>query len=101
MTSSGKGKVEQHGVNLNGETTNTPCSHLQFVQRNELSKKQVLKRQRKERKLEHCVAKSRSAAYDKMELQNERLKKLENAEAHLIVEKHVRVKGHRRKIAEK
>eukprot|EP00578_Thalassiosira_sp_NH16_P000348 CAMPEP_0181138186 /NCGR_PEP_ID=MMETSP1071-20121207/34110_1 /TAXON_ID=35127 /ORGANISM="Thalassiosira sp., Strain NH16" /LENGTH=326 /DNA_ID=CAMNT_0023225001 /DNA_START=82 /DNA_END=1059 /DNA_ORIENTATION=- len=71
------------------------------VRRNELSEKQLLKRQRKERKLERRVAKSRSAAYGEMELRNERLKKLQNAEAHLIVEKQVRMKGRRRKIAEK
>ena len=71
------------------------------VQRNELSEKQLIKRQRKERKLERRVAKSRSAAYGEMELRNERLKKLQNAEAHLIMEKQVRVKGRRRKIAKK
>lgn len=64
----------------------------------QLTEKQLLKQQRKQRKLERSVAKSRSAAYGEMELRNERLKKLEMAEAHLIVEKQVRMKGRRRKI---
>ena len=33
-----------------------------------------------------------------MELRNERVKKLQNAEAHLVVEKQVQMKGRRRKI---
>lgn len=67
----------------------------------QLSEKQLLKQQRKQRKLEKRVAKSRSAAYSEMELRHERLKKLQNAEAHLIVEKQVHMKGRRRKIVGK
>ena len=52
-------------------------------------------------KLEKRIAKSRSAAYSEMELRNERMKKLQNAEAHLIVEKQTRMKGRKRKIAGK
>ena len=64
----------------------------------QLSEKQILKQQRKQRKLERRVAKSRSAAYTEMERRNERLEKLKNAEAHLVVEKQVGMKGRRRKI---
>ena len=67
-------------------------------QQRELTEKQLLKQQRKQRKLEKSVAKSRSAAYSEMELRNERVKKLQNAEAHLVVEKQVQMKGRRRKI---
>lgn len=70
-------------------------------QQKQLSQKQLLKQQRKQRKLERSVAKSRSAAYSEMELRNERLKKLQNAEAHLVVEKQVRMKGRRKKIVGK
>mmetsp|Transcript_18672 Transcript_18672/g.40070 ORF Transcript_18672/g.40070 Transcript_18672/m.40070 type:complete len:331 (-) Transcript_18672:225-1217(-) len=66
--------------------------------RKQPTEKQLLKQQRKQRKLERSVAKSRSAAYSEMELRNERLMKLKNAEAHLVVEKQVRMKGRRRKI---
>ncbi|KAL7537662.1 hypothetical protein ACHAXR_011373 [Thalassiosira sp. AJA248-18] len=66
-------------------------------QQSVVSQKQLLKQQRKQRKLEKRVAKSRSAAYSEMELRNERLKKLQNAEAHLIVEKQVNMKGARRR----
>lgn len=62
-----------------------------ILQKRQLSEKQLLKQQRKQRKLERSVAKSRSAAYSEMELRNERLKKLQNAEAHLIVEKQVQM----------
>jgi len=69
---------------------------------NNLTEKQLLKQQQAQRKLERSVAKSRSAAYTEMELRNQRLKKLENAEAHLIVEKQLRsAKGRKRKIAGK
>lgn len=64
----------------------------------QLSEKQLLKKKRKQRKLERSVAKSRSAAYSEMELRNERLKKLQNAEAHLLAEKYVRGKGRKRKV---
>merc|ERR1712194_45889 len=64
----------------------------------QLSEKQLLKKRRQQRKLERSVAKSRSAAYSEMELRNERLKKLQNAEAHLLAEKYVRGKGRKRKI---
>ena len=62
------------------------------------SEKQLHNRKRNQRKLEKRVAKSRSAAYSEMEMRNERLKKLQNAEAHLIVEKQVQMKGRKRKI---
>jgi len=67
----------------------------------QLTEKQLLKQQRNQMKLEKRIAKSRSAAYSEMELRNERMKKLQNAEAHLIVEKQTRMKGRRRKIAGK
>ena len=67
----------------------------------QLSEKQLLKQERNQLKLERRIAKSRSAAYSEMELRNERMKKLQNAEAHLIVEKQTRMKGRRRKIAGK
>ena len=65
----------------------------------QLSEKQLLKQERNQMKLEKRIAKSRSAAYSEMELRNERMKKLQNAEAHLIVEKQTRMKGRKRKIA--
>mmetsp|Transcript_9664 Transcript_9664/g.15808 ORF Transcript_9664/g.15808 Transcript_9664/m.15808 type:complete len:343 (-) Transcript_9664:59-1087(-) len=64
----------------------------------QLTEKQLLKQERNQLKLEKRIAKSRSAAYTEMELRNERMKKLQNAEAHLIVEKQTRMKGRRRKI---
>ena len=67
----------------------------------QLTEKQRLKQERNQLKLEKRIAKSRSAAYSEMELRNERMKKLQNAEAHLIVEKQTRTKGRRRKIAGK
>ena len=67
----------------------------------QLSEKSLQKKQRAQRKLERRVAKSRSAAYSKMELRQQRLKKLENAEAHLVVEKQVGMKGRKRMIAGK
>lgn len=67
----------------------------------ELSEKQLLKQQKMHRKLERKIAKSRSAAYSEMELRNERMRKLQNAEAHLIVEKQMHMKGRKRKIAGK
>jgi U3 small nucleolar RNA-associated protein 11 len=67
----------------------------------QLTEKQRLKQERNQLKLEKRIAKSRSAAYSEMELRNERMKKLQNAEAHLIVEKQTRMKGRRRKIAGK
>ena len=71
------------------------------INQKQLTEKQLLKQQRKQRKLEKRVAKSRSAAYSEMELRNERLKKLQNAEAHLVVEKQMNMKGRKRKIAGK
>ena len=70
-------------------------------QQRQLTEKQLLKKKRQQRKLEKRVAKSRSAAYSEMELRNERLKKLELAEAHLIVEKQCNMKGRKRKIVGK
>lgn len=70
-------------------------------QKKQLSEKQLLKQQRKQRKLERTVAKSRSAAYSEMEQRNERRKKLQNAEAHLVVEKQLRMGGRKRKIVGK
>ena len=67
----------------------------------QLTEKQILKEERNQMKLERRIAKSRSAAYSEMELRSERMKKLQNAEAHLIVEKQTRMKGRRRKIAGK
>ncbi len=67
----------------------------------QLTEKQRLKQERDQFKLERRIAKSRSAAYSEMELRNERMKKLQNAEAHLIVEKQTRTKGRKRKIAGK
>lgn len=64
----------------------------------QLSEKQLLKKKRQQRKLEKRVIKSRSAAYSEMELRHERLQKLQNVEAHLIVEKQVNMKGRKRKI---
>ena len=67
----------------------------------QLTEKQLIKQERNQLKLERRIAKSRSAAYSEMELRNERMKKLQNAEAHLIVEKQTRMKGRKRKIAGK
>ncbi|KAL7459843.1 hypothetical protein ACHAWC_011768 [Mediolabrus comicus] len=67
----------------------------------QLTEKQLLKQERDQMKLERRIAKSRSNAYSEMELRNERMKKLQNAEAHLIVEKQTHMKGRRRKIAGK
>lgn len=67
----------------------------------QLTEKQRLKQERDQFKLERRIAKSRSAAYSEMELRNERMKKLQNAEAHLIVEKQTRMKGRKRKISGK
>uniref|UniRef100_A0A7S2KRK9 U3 small nucleolar RNA-associated protein 11 n=1 Tax=Skeletonema marinoi TaxID=267567 RepID=A0A7S2KRK9_9STRA len=67
----------------------------------QLTEKQLVKQERNQMKLEKRIAKSRSAAYSEMELRNERMKKLQNAEAHLIVEKQTRMKGRKRKIAGK
>ncbi|KAL7553323.1 hypothetical protein ACHAWF_016618 [Thalassiosira exigua] len=67
----------------------------------ELTPKQLLKRKRQQRKLEKRVAKSRSVAYGEMELRRERLEKLENAEAHLIAEKHAGARGRKRMIVGK
>lgn len=71
------------------------------LQQLQLTEKQRLKQERDQFKLERRIAKSRSAAYSEMELRNERMKKLENAEAHLIVEKQTRMKGRKRKIVGK
>lgn len=60
----------------------------------------LLKLQRKRRKLEKSVAKSRSAAYGEMELRRKRLEKLRLAEAHLVSEKQGNMKGRKRKIGE-
>mmetsp|Transcript_3798 Transcript_3798/g.5831 ORF Transcript_3798/g.5831 Transcript_3798/m.5831 type:complete len:337 (+) Transcript_3798:240-1250(+) len=67
----------------------------------QLTEKQRIKQERDQLKLERRIAKSRSAAYTEMELRNERMKKLQNAEAHLIVEKQTRMKGRKRKIVGK
>ena len=60
----------------------------------------LLKLQRRQRKLERAVAKSRSAAYSEMELRRRRLEKLRIAEAHLVAEKHGNARGRKRKIGE-
>jgi len=68
------------------------------IQRQQLSEKQLLKKQIQQQRLEKRIAKSRSAAYTEMELRTVRLQKLQNAEAHLIVEKQANMKGRKRKI---
>lgn len=68
------------------------------IQRQQLSEKQLLKKQIQQQRLEKRIAKSRSAAYTEMELRTVRLRKLQNAEAHLIVEKQTNMKGRKRKI---
>ena len=65
------------------------------------SEKQLLKRQQDQRRLERRIAKSRSAAYSEMEQRQRRLEKLQNAEAHLVVEKQAGTKGRKRKVAGK
>ncbi|KAL7489170.1 hypothetical protein ACHAW6_014882 [Cyclotella cf. meneghiniana] len=65
------------------------------------SEKQVKKQRKAQSRLEKRIAKSRSAAYTEMELRNARMQKLKNAENALVVEKQCRMKGRRRKIAEK
>ncbi|KAL9189347.1 hypothetical protein ACHAXT_009022 [Thalassiosira profunda] len=67
----------------------------------QLTEKQLLKQQKEQRRLERWVAKSRSAAYSEMEQRQQRLQKLQNAEAHLVVEQQARMKGRKRKIAGK
>lgn len=71
------------------------------IGRRMMSEKKLLKRQRKRAKLEKGVARSRSAAYAEMELRHERLKKLENAEAHLVVEKQAGLRGRKRMVSGK
>ncbi|KAL7460581.1 hypothetical protein ACHAXS_001026 [Conticribra weissflogii] len=66
-----------------------------------LTHKQLSKQQKKERKMEKRIARIRSSAYSEMELRNERLAKLKNAEDHLVVQKNVEGKGRKRKIAGK
>lgn len=85
----------------NDESDNEYDEEGNPIRQKQLSEKQLLKQQRKQRKLERSVAKARSAAYSEMELRNGRLKKLQNAEAHLIVEKQVQMKGRNRKIVGK
>ena len=60
----------------------------------------LLKMQRRQKKLERAVAKSRSAAYSEMELRRKRIEKLRVAEAHLVSEKQGNMKGRKRKIGE-
>ena len=67
----------------------------------QLTEKQLLKQQKEQRRLERRVPKSRSAAYSEMEQRQQRLQKLQNAEAHLVVEQQARMKGRKRKIAGK
>ena len=67
----------------------------------QLSEKQAIKQRKQQKKLERSIAKARSGAYTEMELRNARLKKLELAEAHLVVEKQCGMKGRKRKIAGK
>jgi len=66
-----------------------------------LTQKQLLKQQKHERKMEKQIARLRSSAYTEMELRNERLTMLKNAEDHLVVQKNVEGKGRKRKIAGK
>jgi len=82
---------DDNGNDFNGERNSIKGQQ-------QLSEKQLLKKKRKQRRLERKVAKSRSAAYSEMELRIKRLKKLENAEAHLMTEKHIRGKGRKRKV---
>ena len=65
------------------------------------TEKQLLKQKKSQKRLEKQIARSRSAAYTEMELRNERLAKLQSAEAHLVVEKNCGAKGRKRKVAGK
>lgn len=62
------------------------------------SERQILKHNRRQKKLDKSVAKSRSAAYSEMELRRKRLEKLRVAESHLIAEKQANMKGRKRRI---
>mmetsp|Transcript_4828 Transcript_4828/g.10987 ORF Transcript_4828/g.10987 Transcript_4828/m.10987 type:complete len:331 (-) Transcript_4828:1265-2257(-) len=98
------GKVPLQDANddyYNDESDNEYDEEGKPIKQKQPSEKQLLKQQRKQKKLERNVAKSRSAAYSEMELRNARLKKLQNAEAHLVVEKQVQMKGRSRKIVGK
>jgi len=64
----------------------------------QLSEKQLQKKAIEEEYMRKRIARSRSQAYTEMEQRNERMAKLENAEAHLIVQKQQSMKGRKRKI---
>ena len=72
-----------------------------LIMQKTLTPKQLLKKQQNQRKLERRIAKQRSAAYTEMEMRNQRLNRLKNAEAHLVGEKQARMKGRKRMIQRK